>query len=63
MTWRSVVISQPAKLKRQHFSLVIEQDESIPVPFEDIAVIVLNTVSAYFQRAITTNPMAFFCHF
>lgn len=56
MTWRSVVISQPAKLKRQHFSLVIEQDESIPVPFEDIAVIVLN------NREITlTHPVLSAC--
>ena len=56
MTWRSVVISQPAKLKRQHFSLVIEQDESIPVPFEDIAVIVLN------NRQITlTHPVLSAC--
>lgn len=56
MTWRSVVISQPAKLKRQHFSLVIEQDESIPVPFEDIAVIVLNS------REITlTHPVLSAC--
>ena len=25
MGWRSVVINQPAKLKREHFALVIEQ--------------------------------------
>jgi len=42
VTWRSVMISRPAKLRREHFSLAIEQDETAFVPFEDIAVIVLN---------------------
>ena len=56
MTWRSVVISQPAKLKRQHFSLSIEQEKAVPVPFEDIAVIVLN------NREITlTHPVLSAC--
>ena len=56
MTWRSVVISQPAKLKREHYSLVIEQAQSARVPFEDIAVIVLN------NREITlTHPVLSAC--
>ncbi len=56
MVWRSVVISQPAKLKREHFSLVVEQDRSARVPFEDIAVIVLN------HREITiTHPVLSAC--
>jgi CRISP-associated protein Cas1 len=56
MVWRSVVISQPAKLKREHFSLVIEQTQSARVPFEDIAVIVLN------NREITlTHPVLSAC--
>ena len=42
MGWRSVMISRPAKLRREHFSLAIEQEETAYVPFEDIAVIVLN---------------------
>jgi len=40
--WRSIMISRPAKLRREHFSLAIEQEETAFVPFEDIAVIVLN---------------------
>jgi len=40
--WRSVMISRPAKLRREHFSLAIEQEQTAFVPFEDIAVIVLN---------------------
>ena len=56
MVWRSVVISQPAKLKREHFSLVIEQAQSVRVPFEDIAVVVLN------NREITiTHPVLSAC--
>lgn len=42
MVWRSVMISRPAKLRREHFSLAIEQEETAFVPFEDIAVIVLD---------------------
>ena len=42
MGWRSLMISRPAKLRREHFSLAIEQEQTAYVPFEDIAVIVLN---------------------
>lgn len=42
MGWRSVMISRPAKLRREHYSLAIEQEQTAFVPFEDIAVIVLN---------------------
>lgn len=56
MVWRSVVINQPAKLKREHFALVVEQEQSARVPFEDIAVIVLH------HREITiTHPVLSAC--
>jgi CRISP-associated protein Cas1 len=56
MVWRSVIISQPAKLKREHFALLVEQEQSARVPFEDIAVIVLN------HREITlTHPVLSAC--
>ncbi len=42
MGWRSVMISRPARLRREHFSLAIEQEQTAFVPFEDIAVIVLD---------------------
>lgn len=42
MSWRSLMISRPAKLRREHFSLAIEQEKTAYVPFEDIAVIVLD---------------------
>ncbi|MGZ8257228.1 MAG: type II CRISPR-associated endonuclease Cas1 [Gallionella sp.] len=56
MTWRSVVISRPAKLRREQFRLAIEQEQTALVPFEDIAVIVLN------HREITlTHPVLSAC--
>ncbi|GAB4208755.1 MAG: type II CRISPR-associated endonuclease Cas1 [Tibeticola sp.] len=56
MVWRSVVINRPAKLRREHFALVVEQEQSARVPFEDIAVIVLN------HREITlTHPVLSAC--
>lgn len=56
VVWRSVMISRPAKLRREHYSLAIEQDETAFVPFEDIAVIVLN------HREITlTHPVLSAC--
>lgn len=56
MVWRSVVISQPARLRREHFALVVEQTQVARVPFEDIAVIVLN------HREITlTHPVLSAC--
>ena len=42
MGWRSVMISRPARLRREYYSLAIEQEETAFVPFEDIAIIVLN---------------------
>lgn len=56
VVWRSVVVSSPAKLRREHFSLVVEQEQAARVPFEDIAVIVLN------HREITlTHPVLSAC--
>ncbi|MCF8198784.1 MAG: type II CRISPR-associated endonuclease Cas1 [Sulfuritalea sp.] len=56
MVWRSVMISRPARLRREHFSLAIEQEDTAFVPFEDIAVIVLN------HREITlTHPVLSAC--
>ncbi len=50
------MISRPARLRRAHFSLAIEQDDTAFVPFEDIAVIVLN------HREITlTHPVLSAC--
>lgn len=56
MGWRSVMISRPARLRREHFSLAIEQERTAFIPFEDIAIIVLN------HREITlTHPVLSAC--
>ena len=56
MTWRSVMISRPATLRREKFALLIEQEQTLRVPFEDITVIVLN------HREITlTHPVLSAC--
>jgi CRISPR-associated protein Cas1 len=50
------MISRPAKLRREHYSLAIEQEQTAFVPFEDIAIIVLN------HREITlTHPVLSAC--
>jgi CRISP-associated protein Cas1 len=56
VVWRSVVINRPARLKREHFALVVEQAESAKVPFEDIAVIVLNH-----PEIVLTHPVLSAC--
>lgn len=56
MTWRSLMISNPARLKRKLFALVIEQSEAIRVPFEDIAVIVLAH-----PQIVVTHPVLSAC--
>jgi CRISPR-associated protein Cas1 len=50
------MISRPARLRREHFSLAIDQEETAYVPFQDIAVIVLD------HREITlTHPVLSAC--
>ncbi|HBO38257.1 MAG TPA: type II CRISPR-associated endonuclease Cas1, partial [Pasteurellaceae bacterium] len=39
MTWRSLLISNPAKLSLHQKQLLIQQDETYQVPLEDIAVV------------------------
>lgn len=56
MTWRSVMISRPARLRREHFSLAIDQEDTAFVPFEDIAVIVLNH-----REIVLTHPVLSAC--
>lgn len=50
------MISRPAKLRREHYSLAIEQDDTAFVPFEDIAVIVLNH-----REIVLTHPVLSAC--
>ncbi|THF60416.1 type II CRISPR-associated endonuclease Cas1 [Pseudothauera rhizosphaerae] len=50
------MISRPARLRREHFSLAIDQEETAFVPLEDIAVIVLNH-----QEITLTHPVLSAC--
>lgn len=50
------MISRPAKLRREHYSLAIEQEQTAFVPFEDIAVIVLNH-----REILLTHPVLSAC--
>ncbi len=56
MSWRSIIISNPARLRREHYSLAIEQEEAVFVPFEDIAVIVLDS-----PKITLTQPVLAAC--
>lgn len=56
MGWRSVMISRPSRLRREHFSLAIDQEKTAFVPFEDIAVIVLNH-----REIVLTHPVLSAC--
>jgi len=46
MSWRSVIVSNPAKLSHKDKHLVIRQDEEACIPLEDISVIVVETQQA-----------------
>lgn len=54
MAWRSIVISNPCRLKRDKFRLAIEQDQTAYVPFEDIALILLNHREINLSHAVLT---------
>lgn len=56
MGWRSILISQPATLRRENFALKVEQATEARVPFEDIAVIVLNH-----KEILITHPVLSAC--
>ena len=52
MTWRSLLISHPARLSLQQNHLLIQQEHSIPVPLEDIATIVIES-----REVVLTVPL------
>lgn len=57
MTWRSVIIANPARLSYQHRALVVEQQgQSVSVPLEDIAALVLEH-----QQVVLTVPLLSAC--
>ena len=56
MTWRNILISNPAKLRCENNSLIIEQDCKYHVPLEDISSIVLDC-----PQIVVTQPVLSFC--
>lgn len=56
MGWRSILVQRPARLRREHFSLAIEQEQTAFVPFEDIATIVLGH-----REIVLTHPVLAAC--
>ncbi len=57
MSWRSIIIANPARLSTKNNSLIVKQgDEAVHVPLEDIAVIVID----HFQITLTA-PLLMDC--
>lgn len=56
MSWRSVFISQPARLSLHNNQLLIKQDDAYSVPLEDIAVIVVDS-----REVVITAPLLSAC--
>lgn len=54
MAWRSLIITKPARLSRNRCSLKIEQEETVRLPFEDIAIIVLDHNQITLTHAVLT---------
>ena len=52
MAWRTVVISNPARLKIENDQLLIIQDEAVGLPVEDIAVLVLESHEVLLSAAL-----------
>ena len=52
MAWRTVVISNPARLKVENDQLVIQQQESVSLPMEDIAVLMLESHEVLLTAAL-----------
>ncbi|MFD1261432.1 type II CRISPR-associated endonuclease Cas1 [Entomomonas asaccharolytica] len=50
------MISQPARLRCEHFSLAIEQEQTVHIPFEDIAIIILDH-----REILLTHPLLAKC--
>lgn len=56
MAWRSIMVSQPAKLSCEHHTLAIKQQQTVHIPFEDIAVIILDH-----REIVLTHPVLTTC--
>ncbi|MCE5322157.1 type II CRISPR-associated endonuclease Cas1 [bacterium] len=52
MAWRTVVVSNPAKLRVQNDQLVIQQQTAVNLPVEDISVLVLESPEVTLSSAL-----------
>ena len=52
MAWRTVVISNPARLRIENDQLTIIQDEAVCLPLEDVAVLVLESHEVLLSAAL-----------
>ena len=52
MSWRNVIISNPARLSLKHGHLVVKQEEAAEIPLEDIAVIIVESERTVFTAAL-----------
>ncbi|MCX8053331.1 MAG: type II CRISPR-associated endonuclease Cas1 [Armatimonadetes bacterium] len=52
MAWRTVVISNPARLRIDNDRLIIIQESSTPLPLEDIAVLVIESPQVTLSSAV-----------
>lgn len=52
MAWRTIVISNPARLRVENDQLVIAQQESVSFPIEDIAVLMLESPEVLLSSAL-----------
>lgn len=52
MAWRTVVISNPARLRIENDQLIIEQESAVGLPVEDIAVLMLESPQVALSSAV-----------
>lgn len=55
MSWRNIIISNPAKLYCKNRSLVIRQDYDYRVPFEDISSIIIDNPQVLLTQPVLSN--------
>lgn len=59
MRWRTLIITKPCKLSLQNRQLLVEGEENINVPLEDISAMVLETPQAVVTSALISALPAF----
>lgn len=55
MAWRIIGINNPAKLNTSHSQLVIEQDQTVTVPIEDIDAVVIDSYGILLTGQLLTD--------